>query len=566
MRFFIAAGLFVASVLTLLLGLAERTIWAPPENYTKSLKLENNKSLVLVPNEILLQHPGNPTIYAEGSEEVFLATGREADLIAWIGASAHVTLSVNESDAKLESEVVSGLENVDAPSGSDLWRTEKSSKDAAFVKAEVAEEAAVLVASDGLRPAPDHLRIVWPVTSDFTTSNIILIIGGILLFASFVMNLIALYHMRKTRGPRRRTPTPPRPPKYRFKRVRGNTPVRGRRSARRAFFALPISAIVLVTGSGCTSMQQVAPSPSPSISAIEAPPVAVVPEQITKILDDVEKIAEAADLTSDKQLLTPRFSGPALALRAAHYVLRARSTSIGALPKIVGEPISFSLPAATDSWPRTMMVVTDERGTEALPQMLVFQQANPRSNYRLWYNMRLMPGAEIPEVPSAEIGAIPIASDSLFLKLAPKDLANGYSDIIDKGASSLSFGLFDTTNDEFYRQVSTSQKSQVEALTNGKIAFSHSLGNKNVISLATSNAGALVAIYMTDTYRITPKNRGSAVAVSGQEKLLLGADGSTRGVRSTYGEMLLFYVPALSDPEKIRLLGVTQGLLSVRSL
>jgi hypothetical protein len=71
---------------------------------------------------------------------------------------------------------------------------------------------------------------------------------------------------------------------------------------------------------------------------------------------------------------------------------------------------------------------------------------------------------------------------------------------------------------------------------------------------------------MTDTYKITPKTRGSAVAVSGQEKIMLGADGSTRGVRSIYGEMLLFYVPALSDPERIRLLGVTQGLLSVRSL
>ena len=48
--------------------------------------------------------------------------------------------------------------------------------------------------------------------------------------------------------------------------------------------------------------------------------------------------------------------------------------------------------------------------------------------------------------------------------------------------------------------------------------------------------------------------------------VLLGADGSTRGVRSIYGDMMLFYVPALSDTAGIRLLGVTQGLVSVRSL
>ena len=100
----------------------------------------------------------------------------------------------------------------------------------------------------------------------------------------------------------------------------------------------------------------------------------------------------------------------------------------------------------------------------------------------------------------------------------------------------------------------------------GTITFKHTLGSKNVISLSTSKAGALVAVYVRDTYVIKPKKRGSAVAVSGQEKVLLGADGSTRGVRSVYGDMMLFYVPALSDTAGIRLLGVTQGLVSVRSL
>ena len=71
---------------------------------------------------------------------------------------------------------------------------------------------------------------------------------------------------------------------------------------------------------------------------------------------------------------------------------------------------------------------------------------------------------------------------------------------------------------------------------------------------------------MDDTYTIRPKKRGSAVAVSGQEKIMLGASGSTTGVRSIYGDMLLFYVPALSDKSQVKLLGATQGLVSVRGL
>ena len=572
MRFLIAAGLLVLSVLALLFGIAERTVWAPPPNHTEIIELDGKKPLILVPNDVLRMYPGIPTISARGAKGSFISTGRESDVKAWIGVSGHQSLEVDETGTQLVAVSTEGIANLDKVAGSDLWRVESSTEDKTPIslRAIPSNDAAALIASDGIHASPTNLTIVWPIKHDLTWSNIALWAGGILLLAALIMNMLAYQHMRISRGPRRRTPSAPKPPKYRVKRSTGNAPVRGRRSARRSFVAIPIVITILATGTGCTAASnrnaQASASPSPSASAIELPPVALVDSQITKILNSLEKVAAEADLTSDKKLLVPRFAGPALEQRTAHYVLRSRASSIAALPKIVGSPVSFSLPAATDTWPRSLMVVTDEPGTDALPQMLVFQQENPRANYLLWYNMRLMPGAVIPEVPATDVGAIPVATDSLFLKLVPTDIPAAYGDVINEGAASLSYGLFDTSKDEFYKQVSESQKSQVEGLTKGKITFTHQLGNKNVISLATSTAGALVAVYMTDTYKITPKTRGSAVAVSGQEKIMLGADGSTRGVRSIYGEMLLFYVPALSDPERIRLLGVTQGLLSVRSL
>ncbi len=566
MRFLIAAALFVVSLLALLLGVAERTVWAPPANYSESLKIESGAPLTLVPNEVLQMHPGTPIIHVEGAKTTFVASGREADITAWIGTAKHSTVAFDEKGKELQQQLTDGTENLESPAGSDLWRTEVTADTKSQLQVALAEEGAVLVASDGIRPAPTSLEIIWPIAHDLTWSNVALIAGGVLLVAAFIMNFLAYQHLRKSRGPRRRTPTPPKPPRYKVKRNKANAPVRGRRSARRAFIAVPIAISILATSTACSTTGVPAESPSPSASAIEVPPVALVDQQINRILADLEKITADADLTSDKKVLAPRFTGPALEQRVAHYVLRTRSTKVAALPKIVGKPISFSLPAATDAWPRTLMVVTDEPGDEALPQMLVLQQETPRSKYMLWYNIRLMPGAKIPEVPAAEIGAIPVEIDSLFLKLAPTDIASGYGDVINKGAASLSYGLFATEEDEFYKQVSQSQKSQVANLTTGKITFSHALGNKNVVSLATSTAGALVAVYMTDTYKIKPKKRGSAVAVSGQEKIMLGADGSTRGVRSVYGDMMLFYVPALSDPDRIRLLGVSQGLISVRSL
>jgi hypothetical protein len=211
------------------------------------------------------------------------------------------------------------------------------------------------------------------------------------------------------------------------------------------------------------------------------------------------------------------------------------------------------------------MVVTDEPGEAALPQMLVLQQDTPRSRYQVWLTSRLMPGAKIPAVPSADIGAIPIDSESLFLKIQPKNIPTTFGDVLNSGAASLSAPLFDLNN-EFFKQVSKAQKEQATQLSTANITYTHKLGDPNVISLATSDGGALVAVYQTDVYTIKPKRANSAVGVSGQEAILLGANGSTRGVQSTYGDMLFFYVPPVDDKSKIKLIGATQGLVSVRSL
>ena len=136
---------------------------------------------------------------------------------------------------------------------------------------------------------------------------------------------------------------------------------------------------------------------------------------------------------------------------------------------------------------------------------------------------------------------------------------------MNQGQASLSAQLFDLNN-EFFKQVSQAQKDQATTLNNANITFAHLLGDPNVISLATSNGGAIVSVYQLDRYTIKPKKANSAVSVGAQEKLLLGATGSTRGVRSVYGDMLLFYVPPIAESGKIVLLGATQGLISVASL
>ena len=568
MRLLIAAAVFVVSITLAGLGFAQRTIWAPPKSVSMATEFDHISPFTVIPNSTLVLHPGKPTIKVAGSTAgVFISSGREADILAFVGKSSKTELNLSKDSTKIEPKQELGVSAGFSPVGSDLWRDSEVGKDEAKLTVSTADQAAILIASNGLKVAPDKVQIVWPIYFDLTFSNTLLIVGAVLFLAGVVLIIWHFNERRRKRGPRRRLPKAPSGPKYKERRKVRFAPARGRRAARRRALMIPAGLATIALLSGCSVGQNAAsPSPTPTESAAEVAPPVVTAAQLNRILGEVADSAAKADAGNDKKLLSPRFTGPAFNLRTVHYFLRSKDNKIAALPAIVAKPLSFSLPAASSTWPRNVMAVTDEPGDAALPQLIVLQQRSPRENYQVWYTVRLMPGAKIPAVPSADTGAIPVDPKSLFLKVPPLSLPATYGDLINKGASSLSAQLFDISKDEFYKQVSSSQVAQVQNLENAKIAFTHKLGDANVISLSTSQAGALVAVYMTDTYLIRPTRIGTAVGVSGQEALILGANGATKGVRSIYGNMMLFFVPALSETAKIRLIGVTQGLVSVRGL
>ena len=573
MRFLIAAALLVVSLAMLLLGFAQRTIWAPPASVSMSVDYVPNSPFTLIPHSTLALHAGKPSVTVSGSPAgAFISSGREADVTAFIGktGASHIKLTAKKNELTSEPAIGNGAGF--SPLGLDIWRDQSTGSLDASLSTSTAQDAAVLIASNGFKMAPSKVQIVWPIAHDWTWTNILMASGLAFLIAASVLLIWHFGERRRKRGPRRRLPKAPSGPKYKARRKAKFAPARGRRAAgrrsiSRGAMVVPATFATVALLSGCAVGQpRIAASPTPSATAVEVPPPVVTNAQLKRILADVAIEAKAADASNDKKLLAPRFTGPALSLRSVHYYLRSKSNTIAALPAIVDKPLSFSLPSASNTWPRSIMAVTDEPGDAALPQLIVMQQKSPRENYQVWYTVRLMPGAKIPAVPAAENGAIPVDSKSLFLKVPPLSLPAAYGDLINKGESSLSAQLFDIRNDEFYKQVSNSQVEQVKNLKNGKISFTHKLGDANVIGLSTSQAGALVAVYMTDTYLIRPTKVGTAVGVSGQEALILGGNGSTKGVRSIYGNMLLFFVPALSEESKIRLIGVTQGLVSVRSL
>ena len=568
MRFLITGLLFVSAVLALLFGVAQKTIWAPATNFKLAIDLHNAAPYVVVPSSTLARFPVDPIVTVAGDKQVFTSVGRESDIAAWVGSCQHIQIDLASDGKKLEEKVVAGAGVLSDPAGSDLWRDERTGSKELTMTVGNHYQPALLIASNGINAAPKKIYLDWQFANDQSLANLSLILSGVLFVAGLIMNWISYWHIRKTRGPRRRTPRAPRGPQLRRLKVDRVAPSRGRRVAGREKLAIPAGILILGLVTGCAGTGSTPKASStPTSSGVDATPTASLqPVQLERILNDVAISAATGDKNKDAKALQNRFNGPALEVRAAHYLMQQRSKKLAAMASIAAGPISFNLPAATTTWPRTVMAVTARAGSSDLPQMLVLQQDSPRSNYKVWYTIAMLPGAKIPDVAAVDVGAIPVDLNSLFLKLPPKNLPKAYGDVIDNGALSLSAPLFDVSKDQFYIQLSQGQANQQKNLKKASLKFTHALGANNVLSLATADAGALVAVFTHDTYTIKPTKAGSAVTVSGNEKIMLGSNGSVRGVRSVYGDMMLFYVPALTTKNQIKLLGVTQGLVSVRGL
>ena len=566
MRLIISVALYLLALTLILLGIAERTVWAPKDSKDISVTIADPKPLLVVPHAILKLNPGKPIVTVNGPGRVYVATGRESDISAWISGSSKSWVTFDKKSMKLGSDYMVGLFASANPNGSDLWRTERAANTEVAVKVETANDNALIIASDGLAAAPNKVTIKWHQDYDFTPSFILINTGFGLLLVTLVYNFLVFRNIRNTRRPRRKLPRAPHGPRSRPKRRESSLPPRGRRSARRTFAVVPVTLLSLVLVTGCSpASQSVTPTSGNNPTNISQQPAALQIGQIRRIVTAVSTLAKSADQANSVTQLLPRFAGPALEMRDAAYGLLKKTKKAPPLEPIYASPLTLSLPAATSDWPRTLMVATGNRKGTA-PQMLILRQDSPRKQYQVIYLATLASGVKLPEVPAVTQGSVPVSPDSAYLLLTPNDLPTVYGSLIDSGSSSTSFGKFDLSGDKFYQTLSVEQKKQIDTLTNAKLTYQHIIGDSVPIGLATADGGALVAVYMKDITTIKPTKRNSGITVNELQQVALGAKGSLKGVVTTYGDMLLFYVPSVGQDTKVRLLGWQTGLLKVKSL
>lgn len=629
MRFLIAILAFIAAAAMIALGFAQRTIWIPPANIVTGTIVKGGEPFTVIDGSVLRARPGQQTLTVSGGSKPFVAYGRTADVLAWLGTEKYAKVSYNAATNTLSSHVVtpkpsktsapepsdtatptpaptpsatagSDSSSTDStkssahrgpdPAGSDLWLEEFSGDAASITKMNVPDTVSVIVASDGTKPAPDRITINWPLDSRTPFAGP-LIVGGIVVAAfGVLMYVLAIRHLRRSRGPRRgggkppklpRGPKPPKPSSYEPTQE-VEPPAKGRRSIGRASVAVPVVLVGTLVLAGCSSDywpqfggSTATPTSTPIATDLpgqgkDTPPPAVTGPQLDNIVNSIAKTASKADGTLDATLAATRFSGPALDARTGDYALRTRKSDAPAEQAIPSNSVSLALPEATNDWPRVVSaVVHDPKDSKAAPLDLVMIQKTPRDNYTVEYAIALEADANVPDLPPANIGTSIVPPDSKLLSVAPNKLADYYGDVLQNGDKSKYYNLFDSKTDKLAPQVGAAYKaSQTANLPKtASLTFAHQAGSDGPIAMATNDSGAIVATSLNEVSTLKPVEAGATVSTSNPNvQALTGVTDSTKGLETTYGYQLLFYVPPAESKSKIVMLGFTQALLGAKEL
>ncbi len=207
MRFVIASTLLALSALSVLTGFIIKGPIDDANRKQVDFELNSAYSYAVIPNETLKRFPGEITVQASGQKEIFYADARERDIQDWIGTSNFVSLNLSQANEADETEITADGENQN-PEGSDMWRTAIKVKNDLNTDVAMADDTAILLASDGFKHGPEVVTIIWQVNT-LIDWPLVLIYGGLgLLVLGLILNFWALRNLRKLRGPRRRIGLP----------------------------------------------------------------------------------------------------------------------------------------------------------------------------------------------------------------------------------------------------------------------------------------------------------------------------------------------------------------------
>ena len=323
--------------------------------------------------------------------------------------------------------------------------------------------------------------------------------------------------------------------------------------SRRAPLAL---AAVLVLAGCATPLPVPSPDPVPAV-----PPPTLTAEQVREVLEEVGSVLEEADGELDEKILARRVAGPALTIRTAEYTVNRALEDDAELVTVPTTDSTIVVPT-TETWPRSVLVVTEQPEDLQSPRFLVLTQDEPRAPYRLWSWSRLLPDRQVPRTFVPEVGSVPVALDAEGLAMTPAEVGEAYADVLDKGADSEHAALF---GEDVLRERIALVREQYEKIAKqagGKFTERYTPATQETVAVSTADGGAIVVVPMTTTTKITTDER--ELSLGKAEAALLGKKKVAQSATFTWTGVVTFVVPPAGSAEKIVVLAAEHVRTAVK--
>ncbi|MET3204690.1 UNVERIFIED_ORG: hypothetical protein ABIB21_001479 [Arthrobacter sp. UYEF13] len=561
MRFKTAVALVLLGLLTLLAGIGQKTIWAPSDTFTASVPADAAEApLAVIDQNLRTAQGGTVKIKIEGDGNFLLAVGRPDDVNAWVGPTAHNTITgVSEDNKSLQVEHTDGDATAPNPSRSDLWvSTENSSGELEYSWTPPADgEWSLLLASDGTKPAPSSISMTFPNDTSTPWAVPLMVIGGLLILAGVAL-LVMSARKRDGDGDGKGSL---------FAR-RAQAKAEAKSSARLGMVSggmvtAAVTALV-VAGTGVAANAATTPAPAPATgsaapeAAQTAAPV-LLDAQFRRILEQVSSATDAGDAAKDAAKLAERVAGTELEVRTQNYKIRSQVGTYEARMPVRSTKLLTTVVTSDRTWPRSVLAVTQGDGN-VVPQLLTLVQPSPRENYKLTETTPLQPGTTFPAIVRNGTDTL-AANDKSGLLYSGEEALAGLADRLTNSESSFKDKLVEGASSPYIADTLSYQAEVVKSGENGNFSFTHKVVPESTVVFRTADGGALVLGRINFGFDGTPKASGDKLTIGDDAAALAGGKETTTGMVLNFAESMAVYVPPAGSTDPIKLVAATRGLV-----
>ncbi|WP_395404581.1 hypothetical protein ACHMXB_09015 [Arthrobacter sp. UC242_113] len=572
LRFKTAVALVLLGLLTLLAGIGQKTFWAPAETVTATASAGEAAPLTVIDQKLRTLEGGTVTIKVKGEGSFLLAAGRPDDVDAWVGKTAHNTVTGLSDDKKsLQVKHTDGEASAPTPAGSDLWvSTENASGEMDYTWSAPADgDWSLLLAADGKKPAPSSISMTFPNDTSMPWAVPLMVLGGLLILAGGALLVL------KPKGGGARDggsadggsagKAGDKQGSMFARRARAKAAAKAGERSSSARLSVVVAATTAAVLAGGAAAAQASTSAAPASTASEsAAPAAsgtpvVLDAQFRRILEQVASATDAGDAAKDARKLAARVAGTELEVRTQNYKIRSRVASYDARMPVRSTKLLTTVVTDKREWPRSVMAVTQGEGN-VVPQLLTLVQNSPRENYKLVGTSPLQPGTTFPAIVRG--GTESLASDDKSgLLYSGQEALAGLADRLTKSNSTFKTKLVEGESSPYIADTLSYQADIVKDGVDGKFAFTHKVVPESTVVFRTEDGGALVLGRLTFNFDGTPKAEGDKLSIGNDAAVLAGGKETTTGMVLKFAESVAVYVPPAASKDPMKLVAATRGLV-----